>query len=117
MITLSTLHLASAQEVFDQAATHLLRQGVQSINSKTCMYRSPEGLKCAAGCFISDEEYLTSYEGRSWNLLLDLPGHHRELIRKLQELHDYRHPNKWGKALRALARDEGLSAHVVEEFS
>jgi len=46
MITLKTLPQATAQEVFDQVARHLLTQGKKSIseNNQYCMYRF---LKCS----------------------------------------------------------------------
>lgn len=56
-ITLSNLHEATAQQVFDQAALHLLTQNRKSKEDTKCAYRTKEGLRCAAGCFISEEEY------------------------------------------------------------
>lgn len=46
------------QVIFDKVAKHLLTQKVQCANSAgNCMYRGPNGLKCAVGALIPDEEY------------------------------------------------------------
>jgi hypothetical protein len=66
-------NLSSRQEVFDKALTHLRAQGKPSLNPKTiwkCQYRSPEGLKCAVGCLIPDEDYREEMEGRNANEVL-----------------------------------------------
>lgn len=46
------------QEFFDQAVGGVIRQGRRSVaeNGK-CLYRGPNGLKCAVGHCISDDEY------------------------------------------------------------
>ena len=66
MITLKTLGKATAQEVFDQVATHLLTQNERSLDGASCSYRNCDGLKCAAGCLISDDEYDNQMEGIDW---------------------------------------------------
>ena len=55
-INLSNLAQASTQEVFDFVAIHLLTQNEKSGDDQVCYYRSPTGLKCAAGCLIADDE-------------------------------------------------------------
>lgn len=88
------------QQQFDYAVNHLRTQGAVSLdkNNHRCMYRSPKGLKCAAGCFIPDEIYRSELEGKSWSTvvfelqdklpkyLLDKQSIH--LIRNLQKAHD-----------------------------
>lgn len=55
MISLKNLHQATAQQVFDQVVGHLRSQGQKSqavlkLGVVTaCVYRNPDGLKCAAG--------------------------------------------------------------------
>lgn len=89
------------QDIFDRVSEHLLKQGRAAINptphtpSMTCVYRAPNGDKCAVGCLIPDELYRPDFEG--------LPGHRRAimgaagvartelnatLIRHLQSAHD-----------------------------
>jgi hypothetical protein len=69
MITLKTLKNSTDQEVFDQVANHLLTQNKRSVSATDntlCVYRSPDGLKCAAGCLIADDEYDPRMEGSNW---------------------------------------------------
>lgn len=47
----------SAQSIFDKVVNHLAEQGRRSESLGDCKYRSKEGLMCAVGCLISDEEY------------------------------------------------------------
>ena len=56
MITLATLEQATAQQVFTQVKNHLLKQNEKSMINGICAYRGSNGLQCAAGCLMSDEE-------------------------------------------------------------
>ncbi len=114
MITVKTLHKATAQEVFDQIAEHLLKQGRKSQSHSaypSCKYRGPEGLRCAAGCLIGDDEYDATFEGKVWftvaRLLSPECGEgamcHAELISNAQEIHDLFQPEDWRTQLSRLA--------------
>jgi hypothetical protein len=91
-ITLKNLHEATAQEVFDQVKNHLITQGEQSVNSGgLCVYRNVNGLSCAAGCLISEEEYNPDFEMNLWGDLINMrlvPSAHSNLIGELQKIHD-----------------------------
>lgn len=59
------------QQLFNTVATHLIQQGKPSAiitTSKlgekdvTCLYRAPDGCRCAVGCLIDDEVYTTEIE-------------------------------------------------------
>lgn len=84
------------QEIFDTVATHLLAQGHQAKQGAFCMYRMPNGSKCAAGFLIPDEAYRPSMENKSFSHLCesgnyDLPGWmypNKVLIANLQGVHD-----------------------------
>lgn len=119
MITLATLPQATAQQVFDQVARHMLTQNARSTNGTACKYREGS-LKCAAGCLIGDEEYSTTLENQSWSILQErgkVPNEHADLIRELQRIHDVRDDVfNWPFYLRQLAKTENLSAVVVDEF-
>jgi len=60
-VATDNLHEATAQDVFDTVAVHLLTQGFMSMgedaqgNPKACVYRGRDGAMCAAGVLISDE--------------------------------------------------------------
>lgn len=116
MITLKTLPQASSQEVFDQVKNHLLKQGAKSVNRVSgygdlCAYRGRNGLKCAAGCLIGDDEYTESMECNTWRDLAAngiVPHFHMALIHKLQKIHDEEDLVDWAVALESLAKDFGL---------
>lgn len=100
MITLATLAEATEQQVFDQVALHLKKQNARSVKpgSNTCVYRSPTGLMCAAGCLIAESEYRIelddSEHGTSWGELVSAsvaPSTHKKLIGGLQSAHDMHH--------------------------
>jgi len=50
------------QQFFDNAVTGVIGQGGPSIGGNTCVYRAPDGKKCAAGHNILDEEYDAGFE-------------------------------------------------------
>ena len=84
------------QEFFDKTMEHLRKQGVPSARGASCLYRGPEGTRCAIGFHIPDELYKPEMEGKGVGNLL---GHHpelrplfkgvsEELMEELQLLHD-----------------------------
>src|SRR5215510_14994918 len=99
------------QAIFDQVATHLLRQNERAVDSKSldCMYRTPDGLKCAVGCLITDEEYRPDMEGKTILLLCELGWLHQRFLDHinflcdLQRVHDCYLPNQWREDLRDIA--------------
>lgn len=112
MVTLKTLPQATEQEVFDQVKDHLLKQGKRSLrvsqyNGVQCLYRGPDGLKCAAGCLIADSEYRPTFEGLGWKTLSITEGveNHAELINALQSIHDTIEPEHWAENLKAFANN------------
>lgn len=123
MITLKTLPQVTAQEVFDQVARHLLTQKERSqIAESRCAYRGEDGLMCAAGCLLDDEEYLAieKHNMSSWLALTvagKVPHAHAKLISDLQKIHDGEDAEYWSKELEALAQLYDLSPAVLEEFA
>lgn len=119
MITLATLKNATEQEVFEQSAKHLLKQNTKSVsvvyNEKTCLYKH-EGLCCAAGVFISDEEYKPDIEGQGWISLVyrgKVPDEHATLILQLQTIHDSWDVENWKKKLINLAIKQKLDYSFI----
>lgn len=122
-ITLKTLPQATAQQVFDQVARHLLTQGRKSVATEhggsICVYRSPDGLKCAAGCLIADGEYSPKMEGIGWGGLIAeyaVPKQHANLVCALQHVHDRSMPGAWPSGLYEVACEFGLHTAVLDEF-
>lgn len=107
MITLATLPQATERDVFEQVQTHLLTQNKTSKDELGiyCVYKSKEGLKCAAGCLIADNEYSLEMEGKSWYSLIEeklVSEKHHLLIQKLQSIHDIYPPFQWEQKLNEL---------------
>jgi hypothetical protein len=121
MITLKNLNEASEQEVFDQVATHLLTQKKRSAVGEKCKYRTEDGLKCAAGCLMADDEYDPEIEGCEWYGALSLITYgggrnHSALISDLQQIHDSIIPQDWFEELDYLASDYRFNKKVLDQF-
>lgn len=120
MVTLKTLEQSTPQQVFDHVATHLLTQNKRSTNkNRDCLYKSPEGLKCAAGCIIADDEYNEKMEDVVWRMLVRrevVPEAHMELISDLQYCHDDYEPRIWKRKLKEIAKYHNLSISVLDKF-
>jgi len=124
MITLKTLPQATAQQVFNQVASHLLTQNAKSVaknydnddRSSYCVYKSPSNLSCAAGCLIANDEYKEDWEQVGWDRLVKdckVPNTHQDLISNLQMVHDSRDVEEWSGELEHVARVFCLDDSVV----
>lgn len=123
MITLATLPSKSKQEIFDHIALHLLTQNKTSFlkesDDSACAYRSYNGLKCAAGCLMSDLEYSKEFEGITWLELSSMgkvPKEHARLISDLQKIHDTVLPENWPRSILMTAVEHGLSYLKIGDF-
>lgn len=126
MITLKTISQASLQEIFDQAAKHLLTQNEKSqdiINGiLTCVYRQSNELKCAVGVFIADDEYSlemerVAIESSRFDRFFINANNQRFFLDNLQEIHDNRLVKEWKGALINLAQGNSLDYSVVTNFN
>lgn len=108
------------QTVFHRVAQHLLAQGKRSENNKGCLYRGPDGLKCAIGVLIPDELYKRGLENTPADdpavlevleeagvLTLGGPYTNRlvNLLRQLQLVHDDTQPENWPARLETIAKE------------
>lgn len=98
------------QDIFNVVYKHLLKQNKQSmLDEMTCAYRSPNGLSCAIGCLITDDEYISNIEGKSVLQLVEMQQlpirlvPHAILLTELQTLHDVFNPNEWEDQLAIFA--------------
>ena len=99
-------------ELFDRVAEHLLKQNAKSISNtdgNKCLYRGPNGLKCAVGFLITDEAYSGDIEDKH----SDTPEVRAALIKSgikldldtigmlsgLQNIHDSASVEDWPKEL------------------
>ncbi len=110
----------TAIEIIDKVTEHLLNQNKKSISTYSmvqdengqpvpgCLYRGEDGLKCAIGCLIKDDEYSFDIEGYT---VLELYESKRlfkrlapyvELLLDLQSIHDDYEPSEWPRLLKKL---------------
>jgi hypothetical protein len=101
------------EQAFKTMARHMLAQGKRSVavgrdsfgvEHESCRYRGPDGLKCAVGAIIPDEEYRESLEGlparQVQDLVPSLQGLDDSMISTVQRIHDNWPVCDWRKLLR-----------------
>lgn len=89
------------QEIFDRVIDHLLTQGKPARQKNACLYLTDDGLKCAVGCLLTEEqarEWDSRENGSSLGFIMqadDLKHPPAQwmrdseiLLRQLQQLHD-----------------------------
>lgn len=116
--------MPTRQETFDTVARHLLTQGRRATvvgrdGKPECVYRSPDGLKCAAGCLIPDYKYTHDMEGNKVTHSLvaaAIPEHDEDLVCDLQDVHDWWDVVSWPRALASVATKLRLNTAVLDEF-
>jgi hypothetical protein len=105
--------------VFDHVFDALSEQRRAAVaDDGTCVYRTEEGLKCAAGHLIPDANYHPILEGKdcrsqSVRKAIDLPTEYQPLVHEMQTLHDRiltKNYNSWCTAMQAMRTI--LSAYV-----
>lgn len=117
----------TAQEVFDVAVEGVILQGAPSIaqggtKAGDCVYRTPEGLECAAGQVWPDELYNEVMEGQSINGLADANDvpeslrSHLTLLKDLQQAHDCAAATGLGERKLFLEGFGNNARHIAEKF-
>lgn len=111
------------QEVFNKVATHLLTQNAKARTETgwgnfICSYKADNGLKCAIGCLIPDDQYDKRIEGKSINLnpllisilrnAIDLYIDDINFLENLQMIHDQLPIKSWAEELNQFAIDNKL---------
>jgi len=126
-LTTTMLAAFDAQDVFDIVAWHLLWQNSRAtaIDRVKCMYRAPDGKRCAIGWLIPDDVYSKALEFFGVRDIAQrlIEGEHARfarflylhmsLLRALQEMHDANLPAEWPVMLRAIAQRHSLNANAV----
>lgn len=107
------------QEIFNKVWKGLKSQGWQrSVRGEKCLYRGPDGLKCAIGHLIPDEHYWKEMEGKTVYTLMDtypnlnLSTMNLGFLDSLQTIHDLSWectPQELEEKYRRFARDQGLT--------
>ena len=115
-ITLKNLSRATEQQVFNQAYIHLITQGKRAASPDLdvggCAYLTNEGLKCAAGCFIAEDEYNPEFENNVWAVLVNdygVTNKHYDIIVELQHIHDSVPVALWKEKLAKIAEELDLT--------
>lgn len=124
------------QQVFDTVVSHLRQQGCKSLSEERyddggplCTYRGTNNTKCAAGCLIPDEEYLSRFEGKNFQYILRIVEgldkkknfpvirsltDHLTLIDCLQRMHDTVEVSDWETRLVSIARGFDLQYQLPQ---
>ena len=122
------------QEIFDTVVRHLAKQGKPAMNAVgKCLYRGPDGTKCAVGFLIPDDIYVPEMDQGSLGMLLGvveliskfktLPDFFRintSLLSELQAVHDHQPQDAWNRndlveQLHILAERYELNDTVINE--
>lgn len=133
MTTNTTTTAPTPQSIFNQVAEHLLTQNARSLDpdNARCAYRGRDDQRCAVGCLITDELYKDSMEDESVHYLpvraavrksIDpqdlMTGADwdttKELLAKLQKMHDNFEPEGWPKRLDEIATEFDLTPFTKE---
>ncbi len=114
------------QEVFDKVSKHLLTQKERAVIYKNgvrffkCVYKAPNGFKCAIGCLIPDELYDPEIENEDVHnmtgllntvmktALGDIDYDDRQFLGSLQWIHDRVDPDYWSIYLDKFAIEHKL---------
>lgn len=124
-VPLSLASVETPQQIFDWVAWNLLQQGRQCEDGNgNCLYRGPNGLRCAAGWLISDEDFATieHLNGaasirrlKEEGLLPSLLEDNCNLVDNLQRAHD-NHLYKmaeWLLRMQEIAEDFNLDPSIL----
>lgn len=113
----------SKQAIFDKVAIHLLTQNQRATSEPyyevtSCMYRARNGLKCAAGCLLTDSEVTKIGEGNSFGegYVPYRLKRNASFVHELQCLHDEHYPHEWKIKLLELAARNDLRVGALKEF-
>jgi len=108
------------KQVFQTVATHLLTQNSKSTDDiflDDCKYQNDNGRQCAVGVLIDSKNYKPELEGKATDALeviqaveksLDthITKSDRDLLCKLQDIHDYSTVEGWRSQLEELSDRE-----------
>lgn len=128
------------QDTFNIVAEHLLKQGDRAAaDGSMCLYRAPDGKKCAFGVLIPDELYDPILENTTVDHIFGRIGNPRvsnsvkyeevtvkirehigpidseeiEFLRKLQQIHDTTPPEYWDLQLAMIAGEYTLTVNAI----
>jgi hypothetical protein len=108
--------MSTMQKLFNRIVRHLLKQNAQAMLHGSCMYRAPDGKRCAVGGVLPNRLYKPNMERKSYDFLVQsFPevGEHfgvenKDLLSACQRVHDDNLPCYWLDKLAAVAVQFGL---------
>lgn len=123
--TIATLDDYSIAEIIAYVGVSLLKQGKRSVmlsGYDRCMYRGPNGTKCAVGMLIPDELYYKEIESAAARALPRILGVKMrsdkiDLLEDLQSIHDERGAEYWRIELLRLASGRDCHEEVEKYFA
>lgn len=109
--------MVDKQITFDAIVAGLRKQNARSTNENKhkCMFRSPDGLKCAVGQLIEDKDYIPDFDNpqvqsdkaNGFKFVVDL-GHDEDLLHSLMVCHDHTPVNGWEAKFKQIAKNFDL---------
>ena len=106
-----------AQELYDFVVAAVVKQGRPSVgDNDRCLYRGPDGLKCAYGHVLPDSMYSKNMENCCIDELSDrnmIPKsliRHTDLLGHLQECHDGSRPSQGFTFIKAFCHNANVVA-------
>lgn len=110
--------LSQSQKLFNRVARHLLRQNCKSEKDGVCLYRGPNGTRCAAGAVIPNRKYKKSMEtctvdNKQVEPTIISLGYNLQELRALQLIHDQSDVYEWRGNLESYAKERNLKMPVV----
>lgn len=113
------------QEIYDKVAEALLKQGCASVGEdSTCLYRGPNGTRCAIGHLMPDESYDLEFEGTiaaglpMTKLIPGIKKKNLPLLYELQSAHDnwlVSNIEKWKIDMKRIAVEFQLKTDILEK--
>ena len=108
------------QHTFDTIVEHLRKQGCKSADAiGVCLYRGPNGLKCAAGILIPDDKYHLDMENKPCDLDIvckAIPEQYDiHIASRMQNIHDSYPPCYWESKFKQLAERYNLTYKAPDE--
>jgi hypothetical protein len=103
-------------ELFNKVVTHLLAQNKKALYADMFCYRTPDGLKCAAGCLLPDNFDFEDCNTWDWQSLIDadiVENKHKSLIDDLQQIHDKVPVSLWLVTLYNLSKIRRLKIPAI----
>lgn len=107
----------SKQKIFEKIIKHLIKQKVRSYDycDIGCVYRGPNGTKCAVGCLLTDKIYRSDMEGNNIRGVISIYKYYlpkyiidnEDFLSDIQFLHDEK--INWNK--------NGLKRLVIKDFA